>query len=58
MLDWYFNQTKETVWLGTAPHTKAETFYRKAGWEEVGLHGPDEIKFEMSYNRWINNFIE
>jgi GNAT superfamily N-acetyltransferase len=24
MLDWYFNQTLETVWLGTAPHTRAE----------------------------------
>ena len=58
MLDWYFNQTKETVWLGTAPHTKAERFYRKAGWKEVGMHGPDEIKFEMSYNRWYNNFIK
>jgi GNAT superfamily N-acetyltransferase len=58
MLDWYFNQTKETVWLGTAPHTKAERFYRKAGWKEVGMHGPKEIKFEMSYNRWNNNFIK
>jgi GNAT superfamily N-acetyltransferase len=58
MLGWYFDQTKETVWLGTAPHTKAERFYRKAGWKEVGMHGPDEIKFEMSYNRWNNNFIK
>ena len=58
ILGWYFDQTKETVWLGTAPHTKAERFYRKAGWKEVGMHGPDEIKFEMSYNRWNNNFIK
>jgi GNAT superfamily N-acetyltransferase len=26
MLDWYFNQTKTKVWLGTAPNTRAETF--------------------------------
>jgi GNAT superfamily N-acetyltransferase len=51
MLDWYFHQTKETVWLGTAPHTRAERFYRKAGWKEVGMHGK-EIKFEMSYENW------
>ncbi|WP_281226096.1 GNAT family N-acetyltransferase [Flavobacterium aquiphilum] len=54
MLDWYFSQTKETVWLGTAPNTRAETFYRKAGWKEIGTHGNGEIKFEMAYNDWVN----
>ncbi|MFY1046199.1 GNAT family N-acetyltransferase [Chryseobacterium sp. GP-SGM7] len=39
MLDWYFNQTKENVWLGTSPNTRAEMFYRKSGWIEVGIHG-------------------
>src|SRR6185312_572396 len=52
MLDWYFAQTKNKVWLGTAFHTRAENFYRKAGWTEVGLHGTKEIKFEMTYERW------
>ena len=55
MLDWYFTQTKEKVWLGTAFNTRAEKFYRKAGWTEVGTHGPKEIKFEMTYNNWISN---
>jgi GNAT superfamily N-acetyltransferase len=55
MLDWYFTQTKEKVWLGTAFNTRAEKFYRKAGWIEVGTHGPKEIKFEMTYNNWISN---
>ena len=50
-LDWYFHQTKQTVWLGTAPHTRAEKFYRNAGWIEVGMHGK-EIKFEMNYGFW------
>jgi len=53
MLDWYFSQTMEKVWLGTAFNTRAETFYRKAGWKEVGLHGKDEIKFEMTYDGWM-----
>ncbi|MBI3521323.1 MAG: GNAT family N-acetyltransferase [Bacteroidetes bacterium] len=53
MLDWYFTQTKNTVWLGTAPNTRAETFYRKAGWTEVGTNGPKEIKFEMTYLDWL-----
>lgn len=53
MLTWYFTQTKETVWLSTAPNTKAEKFYRKLGWKEVGVHGKGEIKFEMSFDDWI-----
>lgn len=52
MLDWYFAQTKENVWLGTAFNTRAEKFYRKAGWTEVGTNGTKEIKFEMSYTNW------
>src|SRR5258705_8747635 len=48
MLDWYFSRTHESIWLGTAPHTRAENFYRKAGWKETGMHGKGEIKFELS----------
>ena len=54
MMDWYFSQTKETVWLGTDFHTRAEKFYRNAGWTEVGLNGSMEMKFEMAYEEWIN----
>ena len=52
MLDWYFSQTTETVWLSTAPDTRAEGFYRKLGWTEAGLYGKGEQKFEMSYANW------
>ncbi len=52
MLNWYFSQTKEAVWLGTEPLTRAEAFYRRAGWREIGKHGKGEIKFEMTYNDW------
>lgn len=53
MLDWYFAQTQHTVWLSTSPGTRAEIFYRKAGWKEVGKYGKGEIKFEMSYEDWM-----
>lgn len=53
MLDWYFSQTADPVWLGTAPHTRAETFYRKQGWKETGMHGAKELKFEMSIEDWL-----
>ncbi len=36
----------------TAFNTRAEQFYRKAGWTEVGTHGTKEIKFEMTYEDW------
>ena len=52
MLDWYFNQTNETIWLGTGPNTRAELFYRTAGWREAGRRPNGEIKFEMSAQDW------
>jgi len=57
MMNWYFSQTDTTIWLGTAPDTRAERFYRRAGWKEVGTHGKGEIKFEMMAEEWkkINN---
>ena len=54
MLDWYFTQTTETVWLGTSFNTRAESFYRKSGWKEIGLHGNKEIKFEMTFENWTS----
>ena len=52
MLNWYFTQTKKDVWLGTAPNTRAATFYRLHGWKEVGIHGKGETKFEMGFDEW------
>lgn len=52
MLDWYFSQTAETVWLSTEAHSRAEGFYRKMGWQEAGTHGKGEIKFLMAAATW------
>ncbi len=52
MLEWYFQQGKEKVWLGTEPKSRAESFYRKSGWKEVGMHGKNEVKFEMTLEEW------
>lgn len=52
MLDWYFSTDKKKVWLGTSPKTRAEYFYRKAGWRETGTHGNGETKFEMTKQDW------
>lgn len=58
MLDWYFNQTPETLWLSTSPGTRAEQFYRKAGWKEVGTYGKGEVKFEMTREQWRSGFSD
>lgn len=55
MLDWYFSQGKSSVWLGTAPNTRAAIFYRKTGWREAGIRSNGEIKFEMTHAEWHRN---
>lgn len=58
MLDWYFKQTDITLWLGTSPNTRAENFYKIAGWKAVGLHADDEIKFEMTKAQWVKKSVD
>ena len=48
MIDWYFNQKKHHIWLGTDPNTRAEGFYRKLGWKKTGMRENGELKFEMT----------
>ena len=55
MLNWYFENGKENVWLGTSPNTRAEKFYTESGWVKNGMHGSKEIKFEMTKSQWENN---
>ncbi|MDI1255553.1 MAG: GNAT family N-acetyltransferase [Flavobacterium sp.] len=55
MLDWYFENGKENVWLGTAPNTRAEKFYTKSSWVKNGMHGNKEVKFELSKKQWENS---
>jgi GNAT superfamily N-acetyltransferase len=52
MMDWYFLQTSEKIWLGTDPDSRAYKFYKMQGWKEIGTHGEIEIKFEMCIADW------
>ena len=56
MLNWYFSQTDEPLWLGTAPGTRAEIFYRKAGWLNLGLSENGEAKFGMEAPVWKTTY--
>lgn len=54
MVNWYFEQTKDTLVLGTAPNTRAEIFYGLQGWTKAGNYPNGEVKFELSYKAWIH----
>lgn len=57
MIDWYFQQTKDKVVLGTAPNTRAERFYALQGWIQVGSYPNGETKFELSYRHWVDRIF-
>jgi GNAT superfamily N-acetyltransferase len=52
MMNWYFTQTNEIVWLGTAPGTRADKFYEAAGWTRTGIRPNGEVRFEMNQSQW------
>jgi len=58
MIDWYFTQTTKTIWLGTAPDTRAEEFYKRQGWKRTGEVNKGEVKFEMSTEDWRNKNLK
>lgn len=52
LLDWYYSKTTDTIWLSTAPKTRAADFYRSFGWKETGLLPNGEMKFELTADDW------
>ena len=46
MVAWLFEQSRDPLWLTTTPATRAESFYRVAGWRHVGAAPHGEIRFE------------
>ena len=52
MMNWYFMQGPELVWLSTGPGTKAEKFYKNNGWKYVGEYGLCEIRLELTSPDW------
>ena len=52
MINWYFKKTDKAIWLSTTANTRAEYFYRIAGWEQIGILPNGELKFEMKAENW------
>lgn len=47
MVDWLWQQGHERLWLTTEPGTRAERFYRRAGWMPAGAGPGGEIRLEL-----------
>ena len=47
MVDWLFSRGLRHLWLGTDPDTRAERFYRAAGWRFTGKAANGEALYEL-----------
>ena len=48
MVAWLWSQGHDRLWLTTEPGTRAERFYREAGWKLLGTTSSGELRFELS----------
>lgn len=49
MLAWFAERGCRSAWLTTEPGTRAERFYRAAGWQFTGMTSSGEARFEMHF---------
>ena len=47
LLDWLFAQGDGPAWLTTGAGTRAERFYREAGWQPAGQAPGGDLRFEF-----------
>ena len=54
MVAWLFAQGHKRLDLGTQPNSRAEAFYRRAGWQptEEGLDAYGDKRFELLIENW------
>jgi GNAT superfamily N-acetyltransferase len=54
MVDWLFAQGHRRLDLGTMPDSRAEAFYRRAGWKPMGegLNEWGDRQFELKLEDW------
>ena len=48
MVAWLWSRGLERLWLTTMPDTRAQRFYERAGWTNVGLQPSGELRFELT----------
>lgn len=58
MIAWCFARQVPGLWLTTAPNTRAEKFYLKAGWTKTGVMPNGEIRFELENKTEPEAYLE
>lgn len=52
MIRWLFAAGADRLWLSTEPGTRAEFFYKAAGWRPAGMQR-GEARYELSREEWL-----
>jgi nicotinamide riboside kinase/GNAT superfamily N-acetyltransferase len=47
LVAWFWTRGLDTLWLTTGAHTRAERFYREAGWQQIAATPGGELRFEL-----------
>ena len=47
MVSWLRSRGLERLWLTTEPGTRAESFYRAAGWRAAGRTRDGQVRYEL-----------
>lgn len=53
-VEWLWSQSSRKIWLTTDHSTRAEGFYRAAGWQETARLKNGEIRFELSIHLQVD----
>ncbi len=51
--DWMFGEGLDSIWLITAPGTRAERLYQGRGWAKQGSKGTGEAKYLLTQDQWL-----
>jgi GNAT superfamily N-acetyltransferase len=54
MVSWSFENGQVKLRLSTDPGTRAEAFYRQAGWRQTGVEANGELRFELDRESFKN----
>jgi GNAT superfamily N-acetyltransferase len=54
MVDWLFATGLPRLSLGTQPDSRADAFYRRAGWRPLHIDDHGERRFELLANDWTS----
>jgi len=46
-VEWLWSTGATSIWLTTAPRTRADGFYRRRGWTDTGMTPSGEVRFEL-----------